>query len=175
MKYLIFDFDGTLANSIKALITAWNTIAQKYQLKELEFKDIAVLKKLSLTERSKFLNLPLHKVPVILPQFYQLYHQSLQHIHLFDGIKEVPLELEQKGYHIVIISSHAKDTILAFLNINGIQCVAEVLCSNPFAGKDKVLKKFLKAPLCHHLIYSILAMSYEILSPVKKQVSRLFG
>lgn len=54
MKYLIFDFDGTLANSIKALITAWNTIAQKYQLKELEFKDIAVLKNYHLQSAVNF-------------------------------------------------------------------------------------------------------------------------
>ncbi|MGE7987379.1 HAD-IA family hydrolase [Lysinibacillus fusiformis] len=144
MKHIIFDFDGTLADSTAVFASAWNTLAQKYKFKGIELKEIDTLKKLSISERSKLFDFPMYKLPMILPQFYKLYRQSLNEVHLFEGMKEVLLEIDKRGYKILIISSNSKDNILEFLKMNGIQCVADVLCSNRIFGKDKVMKKFLK-------------------------------
>lgn len=144
MKYIIFDFDGTLADSTAVLASAWNTIAQKYKFKGIELKEIESLKKLSIAERSKLFNFPMYKLPMILPQFYRLYRQSLNDVHLYNGMKEVLLEIDKRGYKILIISSNSQENILEFLKMNGIHCVSDVLCSNRIFGKDKVIKKFLK-------------------------------
>jgi len=144
MKYIIFDFDGTLADSTAVLASAWNTIAQKYKFKGIELKEIESLKKLSIAERSKLFDFPMYKLPMILPQFYRLYRQSLNDVHLYKGMKEVLMEIEKRGYKILIISSNSQENILEFLKMNGIHCVSDVLCSNRIFGKDKVIKKFLK-------------------------------
>jgi len=144
MKYIIFDFDGTLADSTAVFTSAWNTLAQKYKFKGIEFKEIESLKKLSMAERSKLFDFPMYKLPMILPQFYRLYRQSLNEVHLYEGIKDVLMEIDKRGYKILIISSNSQENILEFLKMNGIQCVSNVLCSNRIFGKDKVLKKFLK-------------------------------
>ncbi|MFJ7918838.1 HAD-IA family hydrolase [Lysinibacillus fusiformis] len=144
MKHIIFDFDGTLADSTAVFASAWNTLAQKYKFKGIELKEIDTLKKLSISERSKLFDFPMYKLPMILPQFYKLYRQSLNDVHLFEGMKEVLLEIDKRGYKILIISSNSKDNIVEFLKMNGIHCVADVLCSNRIFGKDKVMKKFLK-------------------------------
>ncbi|MEA0563074.1 MULTISPECIES: HAD-IA family hydrolase [Lysinibacillus] len=149
MKHIIFDFDGTLADSTAVFASAWNTLAQKYKFKGIELKEIDALKKLSISERSKLFDFPMYKLPMILPQFYKLYRQSLNDVHLFDGMKEVLLEIDKRGYKILIISSNSKDNILEFLKMNGIHCVADVLCSNRIFGKDKVMKKFLKESNVH--------------------------
>ncbi|WP_338653458.1 HAD-IA family hydrolase [Lysinibacillus sp. Y5S-8] len=144
MKHIIFDFDGTLADSTAVFASAWNTLAQKYKFKGIELKEIDTLKKLSISERSKLFDFPMYKLPMILPQFYKLYRQSLNDVHLFDGMKEVLMEIDKRGYKIIIISSNSKENILEFLKMNGIHCVTDVLCSNRIFGKDKVMKKFLK-------------------------------
>ncbi|MGY4794958.1 HAD-IA family hydrolase [Lysinibacillus fusiformis] len=144
MKHIIFDFDGTLADSTAVFASAWNTLAQKYKFKGIELKEIDALKKLSISERSKLFDFPMYKLPMILPQFYKLYRQSLNDVHLFEGVKEVLIEIDKRGYKILIISSNSKENILEFLKMNGIHCVADVLCSNRIFGKDKVMKKFLK-------------------------------
>ncbi|WP_336634035.1 HAD-IA family hydrolase [Lysinibacillus fusiformis] len=144
MKHIIFDFDGTLADSTAVFASAWNTLAQKYKFKGIELKEIDTLKKLSISERSKLFDFPMYKLPMILPQFYKLYRQSLNDVHLFEGMKEVLLEIDKRGYKILIISSNSKDNIVEFLKMNGIHCVTDVLCSNRIFGKDKVMKKFLK-------------------------------
>ncbi|MGE7941235.1 HAD hydrolase-like protein [Lysinibacillus xylanilyticus] len=144
MKYIIFDFDGTLADSTAVFASAWNTLAQKYKFKGIELKEIDALKKLSIAERSKLFDFPMYKLPMILPQFYRLYRQSLNDVHLYNGMKEVLMEIDKRGYKILIISSNSQDNILEFLKMNGIHCVSNVLCSNRIFGKDKVIKKFLK-------------------------------
>ncbi|WP_068982793.1 MULTISPECIES: HAD hydrolase-like protein [Lysinibacillus] len=144
MKYIIFDFDGTLADSTAVFASAWNTLALKYKFKGIELKEIEALKKLSIAERSKLFDFPMYKLPMILPQFYRLYRQSLNDVHLYDGIKDVLMEIDQRGYKILIISSNSQENILEFLKMNGIHCVSNVLCSNRIFGKDKVIKKFLK-------------------------------
>ena len=144
MKHIIFDFDGTLADSTAVFTSAWNTLAQKYKFKGIELKEIDTLKKLSISERSKLFDFPMYKLPMILPQFYKLYRQSLNDVHLFEGMKELLIEIDKRGYKILIISSNSKENILEFLKMNGIHCVADVLCSNRIFGKDKVMKKFLK-------------------------------
>ena len=144
MKYIIFDFDGTLADSTAVFASAWNTLAQKYKFKGIELKEIDALKKLSIAERSKLFDFPMYKLPMILPQFYRLYRQSLNDVHLYNGMKEVLTEIDKRGYKILIISSNSQENILEFLKMNGIHCVSNVLCSNRIFGKDKVIKKFLK-------------------------------
>lgn len=144
MKYIIFDFDGTLADSTAVFASAWNTLALKYKFKGIELKEVEALKKLSIAERSKLFDFPMYKLPMILPQFYRLYRQSLNEVHLYDGIKEVLMDIDKRGYKILIISSNSQENILEFLKMNGIQCVSNVLCSNRIFGKDKVIKKFLK-------------------------------
>ncbi len=144
MKHIIFDFDGTLADSTAVLASVWNTIAKEYDFKEVQLEDIDSLKKISITERSKLFNFPLHKLPIILPQFYRLYQQSIKDVHLFRGMKDVLKAIENKGYTIAIISSNSKDNISDFLKVNDINHVSEVLCSSRIFGKDKVIKKYIK-------------------------------
>ncbi|MFJ7647805.1 HAD-IA family hydrolase [Lysinibacillus sp. NPDC097279] len=144
MKHIIFDFDGTLADSTAVLASVWNTIAKEYDFKEVQLEDIDSLKKISITERSKLFNFPLHKLPIILPQFYRLYQQSIKDVHLFRGMKDVLKAIENKGYTIAIISSNSKDNISEFLKVNDINHVSEVLCSSRIFGKDRVIKKYIK-------------------------------
>ncbi|MET4560052.1 HAD-IA family hydrolase [Lysinibacillus parviboronicapiens] len=144
MKHIIFDFDGTLADSTAVFASAWNIIAKKYQYREIQLEEIESLKKLSIAERSKLFNFPMYKLPTILPQFYRYYRQSLKDVILIDGMKNVLKEIVNKGYTIAIISSNSKDNILEFLKMNGIDNISNVLCSSRIFGKDKIIKKYIK-------------------------------
>lgn len=144
MKYIIFDFDGTLVDSKSAMLTAWNTIADKHKFKKVKIDEIEELRKISIKERSKRYDFPLYKLPLIMPLFYQTYNQSMKEVTLIEGMKELLESLVTNGYKIAIISSNAKENIEAFLNGQGIEEVSTILCSSRVFGKDKIMNKFLK-------------------------------
>ena len=144
VKYVIFDFDGTLVDSKLAILEAWNTIAEKYRFKKVDESEIDEIKKLTMNERSKRFDFPLYKLPIVMPLFYQTYKKSLEEVELFKGIKDLFEQLNVNGYNIAIISSNAKENIEALLKRQQINNVSEILCSSRVFGKDKIIQRFLK-------------------------------
>ncbi|RUL49173.1 HAD-IIIA family hydrolase [Lysinibacillus antri] len=144
MKYVIFDFDGTLVDSKSALLTAWNTIADKHNFKKVKIEEIEELRKISIKERSLRYDFPLYKLPIIMPLFYQTYNKSIKEVTLIEGMKELLDELNHNGYKIAIISSNSKENIEGFMKDRGVQNISTILCSSRIFGKDKIMKKFLK-------------------------------
>ncbi len=144
IKYIIFDFDGTLADSKEAFLRAWNKLSEKYKYEKLKVEDYELMRGLSIKERSKHVNFPMHKLPLFMPEFLKVYRESITEITLFDGMKELLRDLEKSGYRAAIISSNAEKNIREFLLHNGLDNITEVLCSSRIFGKDKIINKFLK-------------------------------
>ena len=144
LKYVIFDFDGTLADSKMALLSSWNSFALKNNFKELKLEELETMKKLSIKERCKLLNFPMYKLSFVIPQIYKLYRKAINDVTLFDGVKDLLQGLEKKSYKTAIISSNSKENILMFLKGNKIESITNILCSKSIFGKDKLINKFLK-------------------------------
>ena len=144
MKYIIFDFDGTLANSSDVFIKAWNVFSNTYHYDPITYEDVLATKHLTLHQRAKQFNFPMHKLPIIIPKVYKYFNDHIQEVMLFDGIKEMLESLEREGYKIAILSSNAKENIELLLQTEQINAVSEVLTSSRIFAKDVVLKKFMK-------------------------------
>lgn len=145
IKYIIFDFDGTLVDSKEVLISTINELAGKYQFKSIEQQDIEALKSLSITERCRYLHIPIYKIPFLALDVYKLYYKALHRLSFFEGIKELLADLKKHGYEVAIISSNSEKNIREFLQHNQITGIREIICSNNILGKEKLIRKFLKA------------------------------
>ncbi|QUH26540.1 HAD-IIIA family hydrolase [Serpentinicella alkaliphila] len=143
-KYIIFDFDGTLADSENIVISVCNQMAAKHNFSKIKKEDIEYLRGLSLMDKCKFLNVPAYKLPFWAVDFYGLFRAALDSLRLFDGIKELLEELNNKGYNLAIISSNSEDIIREFLKKNEINYFNKIYCSSNLLGKDKVIRSFLK-------------------------------
>lgn len=143
--YIIFDFDGTIADSEQAILSSWNEVAAQYGYKQVQPEDISRLKKFSIREVSQKLNFNMRMIPLLMPKFYRLYQQAIKDVAIFAGMKELLLQIEEKGYQTAILSSNSRDNILAFLRKNGLSHVTNVYTSSSLFGKDRLIKKFLRA------------------------------
>lgn len=143
-KYILFDFDGTLANSTHVFLTVYNQLAARYKGKHILQSEVEQLRKLSIMERCRTLGLPLYKLPYMIREFYPLYKKTLKDVTIFEGIKEMLIELKIRGYILIIVSSNSKENILEFLNFHQINEFMNIYCSRNIFGKDKVINKIIK-------------------------------
>lgn len=144
IKYIVFDFDGTLVNSEEVLLSIFNQLAEKYRYKKVNPDQLELLRNLSIRERSKALKFPLYKLPLMITKFYLMYKHSGKNLKLQPGMKELLDELKDKGYSLAVISSNSEQIIREILLMNQIDYIEHIVCSDKIFGKNKVINKFMK-------------------------------
>lgn len=144
LKYIVFDFDGTLVDSLDIIVTGYNQMAEKYRAKTVEPQDIPRLKGMTIPERARYLNFRLYMFPLAALDIYKLYRQSLRRLRFFAGMRELLIGLHEQGFKLGIISTNSEHNIREFLERNGIDFIDDFHCSNNIFGKDKDIRKFLK-------------------------------
>jgi beta-phosphoglucomutase-like phosphatase (HAD superfamily) len=87
IKCVIFDFDGTIADSKAVFISVYNQIAEKYNYKHLESDQHQHLRMLTFNERCRYLRVPMYRIPFLAREFLAHYKNELRHIKLFDGMR----------------------------------------------------------------------------------------
>jgi len=80
IKYVIFDFDGTLADSKEVFISVYNQIAAKKGYRQIESGNLEYLRSLSIPERCKYLKVPIYRIPFMATEFLSLYKTELQQV-----------------------------------------------------------------------------------------------
>jgi phosphoglycolate phosphatase len=143
-RHIIFDFDGTIADSMKLSIELFNQAAQKYKFKPISEESIEHLYKLSILDKCKALNVSLTSIPRASMEINRSYNRLISLIPLIKGIKEVILDLKQRGYTLSIISSNAGDNIKKFLAANNIDVFDHIYSAKNLFGKDKAISSFIK-------------------------------
>lgn len=146
-KHIVFDFDGTLADSAKVALEVYNEMAEEYKFKKLTMEQYKKLSSLTLKDRFKEIGVPYYKPWLILELIKKArkeYGKLLDSISLFDGIHSVLQELDKRGYIISIISTNSRDNIKSFIKGKKLDFIKEVYSSKGLYGKAEVLKSYIK-------------------------------
>jgi len=143
-KHIIFDFDGTLANSVPIFLKIYNELAAEKKFKPINAETIPQIRHLSYLKRAEYLGIPLYQIPFIIPVLYKKYKQNISSLQPYEGIFEFLTTLHQQGFTLDIVSSNSQENIIQFLENHNFTYFKNIFCSENFMGKDKVLKKLLK-------------------------------
>ncbi|HEX8530670.1 MAG TPA: HAD hydrolase-like protein [Cytophagales bacterium] len=144
IQHVLFDFDGTLADSKEMALAILNRLAEKHAFRKIAPEDIEALRRLSIVERCRWLGVPLYKIPLLSIEARGLYKSALPQLQPFPGIRELLAALGQRGYGLSVLSSNSEGNIRAFLHRNGIEAIRTVVGSSALFGKDAAIKRFLK-------------------------------
>jgi len=143
-KVIIFDFDGTLADTIDILLSITNRLSAEFGFKSATKEELAQLSNLNSWQILQYSGISIFKFPLLIRRLRAELHSEVPQIQLFPGIKEVLLELKKRGFQLGIITSNSRENVLASLAKNGLQDTFTFIYSGSTFGKHKVIKKWLR-------------------------------
>lgn len=143
-RTVIFDFDGTLADSIAVGIEIYNEIAPKIHSVPLEASEIPELRKLSYKEIIKKKKVNLFRLPWLMRVVPKKMKQRIADIQPYPGITDLLRGLLNDGYQVGVLSSNSEDFLLSYLQAHDFPKLSFVISEKSLFGKDKALKKIMK-------------------------------
>ena len=148
-KVIIFDFDGTLADTIDILLSITNRLSAEFGFKSATKEELAQLSNLNSWQILQYSGISIFKFPLLIRRLKAELHSEVPHIQLFPGIKEVLLELKKRGFQLGIITSNSRENVLGALQRNGLQDTFTFIYSGSTFGKHKVINKWLRIENIH--------------------------
>ncbi|MBW8732820.1 MAG: HAD hydrolase-like protein [Asticcacaulis sp.] len=143
-KLIIFDFDGTLADSFPWFLDVFDTIADRFRFVRLDRSNIDGLRHLDARELMRRHGVPLWKVPMIAAHARTLQGRDLDSIRLFDGVAEVLGALKNRGVKTAVVTSNARENVETVLGTSATQ-IDHYACGASLFGKAAKFKTVMKA------------------------------
>jgi phosphoglycolate phosphatase len=115
-KVLIFDFDGTIADTMAFASEIANDILPLYGRPQgLSQEDIKQLRNMSIPNGLKYLKIPPHKLPKLAITAKQELTNRLDELKPVSGMVEALKKLHEQGIEMGIVSSNSPKNVLDFL------------------------------------------------------------
>ncbi len=149
IKYIIFDFDGTIANTLPFSFQKFLEIAKLLQIDDLSEKQlIGEIRSKSYQEllRGHFRKAWL-KIPFVIKTIKSMQvelEKEMENIKFFPGIKKFLFYLKKNGYDLAIISSNRIENINKFIKYNKLNVFDYVHGKTDLFGKADSLKTYIK-------------------------------
>ncbi len=147
-RLIIFDFDGTLADTLGALLRISNRLAPEFGYPQIVDEQLADLKYLSSWEIIKLSKVALWKLPFLLKRVKEEFPGEVRNVKLFPGVIELLNTLKIQGYRLGIVSSNAEANIRSLLNQNQIEDLFDFVETTSTFGKGKAIGRVLRQYHC---------------------------
>lgn len=143
IRAIIFDFDGTIANTERAYLIALNKLSEKYSYQKIS--SLNLLKKIG-TEKvlGDILKLKEGAIPTFLKEFKEILETNSETYELVNGMDKSISDLS-KEYELFILSSNLYNSIANFLGRNNLKKNIKKIYSNvSLFEKEKFIEILLK-------------------------------
>ncbi|GAB3711701.1 HAD-IA family hydrolase [Spirosoma flavus] len=140
-KLIIFDFDGTLADSFPYFLRTINTLADTYKFPKIDEQDVDRLRGLDARQMMQRAKLPAWKIPLIARSFIQLMARDIDQIRLFDGMTELLKKLANQGVKLAIVSSNSEENIRRVLGNESASLITYYGCGTSLFSKQHKFRR----------------------------------
>jgi phosphoglycolate phosphatase len=144
-KAVVFDFDGTIADSLSVAVTVANRLAGDFGMAQITPEQFDRWRHMSSREILGELDLPILRLPKLIRRFSKELRQEIHNFPLIPGMREAILELWDRGYVLGIVTSNSAETVRAFLAAQQLDHLFDFIESCPkLMGKDRMLQRLAK-------------------------------
>jgi len=152
MKFrtLVFDFDGTIADTLGETRKIFNQIAPDYGIRQVGEHEMDHLRHLSLKELLDHLDIPKRRVPALIARGTGMMRGNITQLQLIEGMREVLIEMRRHVHSFGILTSNAEANVDLFLRTHDLRDQFDFISStSKLTGKSKHLKAIRKTFSLH--------------------------
>lgn len=139
---LIFDFDGTIADTLPFAEKIIQDLSETYGYQKLSKKELDHMREYSIREIFSHMHVPLYKLPFLTRDIRRSLHQQRDSFKPIKGIPSVLKTLKQKGVYLGIVTSNNKPLVKAFLEKYNLDFFDAVYTGSSLFGKARVINDF---------------------------------
>ncbi len=144
-KLIIFDFDGTLADSFALFLEAAKVAAVRYKFKSLAEADLERLRSCSAREIIAEVGLPWWKLPAVVRHTREFMRERIERVQLFDGVEVTLRQLKAAGVQLAIVTSNAQENVERVLGNENLGLIDHFACGASIFGKRPKTRSVLQA------------------------------
>lgn len=149
-RTIIFDFDGTLADSLPVMLRIYGKLMPYGP--EITKELFQFLRKLPAHKVAAHLDVSLWRLPWLLRRGRKTMHDHIGEVQPCEGIIPVVKELKKRGYELHVVTSNSRANVNEFLALHNLsEYFDSVVAVRRLNGKPQALKSFVRR---HKLVMS---------------------
>ncbi len=141
---VIFDFDGTIANTLDSIIVIMNGLSDEFGFKKIKENDVEYLRGKKSREILKHLGISIFKLPFVIRKVRR---EINSHIALLspsvDLLPTLKL-LKDNGCHVGIVTTNIEENVRKFLHANNLDLFDFFYTAKKVFGKDRTISKIVR-------------------------------
>lgn len=141
---VIFDFDGTLADSLTWFRSAMGDVASKHGLGPMSEERAESLRGLTPKQILSELKIPTWKLPFIAADVRAMAAENVDQIKLYEGIPETLRALHADGVQVAVVSSNGETAVREVLGEELSSLISQFACGAALFGKASIFRKVMK-------------------------------
>lgn len=146
MKYklVIFDFDGTLADSFPWVVGIADHVTEKYQYRKIETSDIDSYRAYGAKEMIKRTGVPIWRLVPVVRYVRRLMTENIDQITLFEGIDQVLQRLSKEGVALAVVTSNSCENVRKVLGAEIAGKIQYYECGVSLFGKAPKFRRIVR-------------------------------
>lgn len=142
---LLFDFDGTLADTLEMGVVVFNEIAADYGLRQIGRTEVSELRKLNTRALLARLEISRMTAVKVAARMRSQFKDRITDVEVLGGVAEALARLHADGYAMAVLSSNAVKNIRRFLTHHGLSDLFQFIEGGAsLFGKAERLRQVMK-------------------------------
>ena len=143
-RLVIFDFDGTLADSFPWFAAVLNDVAARWRFRPVAPGETEHLRQQSAREILRHLGVPGWKLPLVAADLRRRMGADIAQIRPFPGVETLLPRLHAAGLPLAIATSNSADNVRRVLGADCLRCIGRIEAGASIHGKAARLRRLLR-------------------------------
>lgn len=150
MPTIVFDFDGTIADTLSVVIRIANKFADHYGYKKIPLSDLPLLREKKPSAVLRHLGISIFKLPIVARKIRFEMNKEIVNLKTIVNLKDTLEHLKKNGCILGILTTNSRENVMEFLKKNDLQIFDFVYSGRAVFGKSRLLKKLMKDKTIPH-------------------------